>query len=1241
MTRRIIPLGVTLVICFLSGCGGGGGGSSAAPQTPPPTTNPPPERIVFTRAVDAGLNARSFGLVLDEFTAQERSMTEMVALLSGGIAAADYDNDGDVDLYVVGGNTEPNHLYQDQGDGTYDEVAASVGLDLVHWGSGPAFGDIDGDGDLDLFIGAVEGDPISLFENRIDQEGMFVDVTAGSGIVITAFNTVGGTFFDYDRDGYLDLFLTHWGEPYEQGDDTETLWRNNGDGTFTNLSVESGISATLVEDDMDATFSPNFSDIDGDGDSDLLMSSDFSESQVYRNNDDGTFTNITDNDVIVDQAGMGGAVGDFDNDGDMDWFVTSIYNQDLGGPQLGNRFYRNDGTGVFEDFTVETRTADGGWGWGACFADVDNDTLLDLIHVNGWVTEQGKDHRNTPIRFFHNISPNGSNFEERAQEVGLDNDGQGRGIACFDADQDGDIDVVLSNNGPDNVVMYRNDSDNNNHYLGIRLEGGGNNRRAIGAHITVSANDVTQVRELGGQNHYVSHGPYEVHFGLGEATSGDITVRWPDGTVSEMEAVDADQLVTMSQPATNLRLSVVQGSGDGVYEIGDEVAIVAATPAEGYFFSHWSSSGAGRFADAREPGTVFTMPGGTVTLTANYIPGVSPTDDVSVARRWSEVLMQSIRNDFARPTVHARNLFHISSAMYDAWAAYAEVEIPWLLGNSRAGVSCDFDEITTPADVEAARAEALSYASYRMIRHRFSASPGASRISRDANALMGFLGFDIDDESTDYGNGSPATLGNHIAQCYIDFGFADGANEENGYANIAYQPVNEALQPELPGNPNITDLNRWQPLSLVEFIDQAGNPISTTPEFLGPEWGTVVPFALSEEDRTIYTRDDFEYWVYHDPGMPPTIDGDLADNYKWAFSLVSVWSSYLDPGDGVMVDISPVSLGNIQTYPSDFADYPSFYNTIDGGDASVGYDVNPVTGAAYAPQMVPRGDYARVLAEFWADGPDSETPPGHWFVILNEVNDHELLQRRFGGSGPELDRLEWDVKAYFILGGAMHDAAVTAWGIKGWYDYIRPISSLRAMADLGQSTDENLPSYHENGIALLAGYIELVDADDVLVGEEDEHVGKIKLRAWKGPDFIDDPDEDEAGVDWILAENWWPYQRPSFVTPPFAGYVSGHSTYSRAAAEVMTALTGDAYFPGGMSGFEIEANEFLVFEDGPSVDMTLQWATYRDASDQCSLSRIWGGIHPPPDDIPGRLIGIEVGTDAFNHAVTFFEGTGP
>jgi len=220
----------------------------------------------------------------------------------------------------------------------------------------------------------------------------------------------------------------------------------------------------------------------------------------------------------------------------------------------------------------------------------------------------------------------------------------------------------------------------------------------------------------------------------------------------------------------------------------------------------------------------------------------------------------------------------------------------------------------------------------------------------------------------------------------------------------------------------------------------------------------------------------------------------------------------------------------------------------------------------------------------------------------------------------------------------MHDSAISAWSAKGWYDYVRPISAIRNMALLGQSTDESLENYNVAGIPLLEGYVEVVDQNDPLRGDESQNIGKIKLYSWKGPDYIEDESADIAGVDWILAENWWPYQRPTFVTPPFAGFVSGHSTYSRAASEVLTKITGSAFFPGGLGEFIAKQNDFLVFEQGPSVDIKLQWATYRDASDQTSLSRIWGGIHPPADDIPGRLMGEKVANDAFAFAVPYFFG---
>ncbi len=613
--------------------------------------------------------------------------------------------------------------------------------------------------------------------------------------------------------------------------------------------------------------------------------------------------------------------------------------------------------------------------------------------------------------------------------------------------------------------------------------------------------------------------------------------------------------------------------------------------------------------------------------------------DYSIARQWNELLLASIRRDFARPTVHARNLFHVSAAMWDAWSAYDTISCEFLLGQTLGGFTCPFGGVPPAPDMEAARKEAISFAAYRLLKHRFANSPQASLLFQGYDHHMDTLGYNKADTSTNYQSGNPAALGNYIAQCYIAFGLQDGSNEQNGYANTSYTPVNPPLNVDVPGNPTIQDRNRWQPLTLDLFIDQSGNPIpGATPPFLSPEWGKVTPFALKPADMTVHQRNGFDYNVYHDPGPPPLLQmngSGTSDQYKWGFALVSVWSSHLDPSDSVMWDISPATQGNRDTLPATPAQFPSFYNLTGGGTTSYGHSLNPVTGLPYTPNIVPRGDYARVLAEFWADGPDSETPPGHWFTLFNYVSDHPLQTHQYKGTGSPLNRLEWDVKGYLALGGAMHDVAISVWGMKGWYDYIRPISAIRAMAALGQSSDSTALSYHPAGIPLIPGYIELVLAGDSLAGGG-TNIGKIKLKAWRGHSVINNVDVDEAGSGWILAENWLPYQRPSFVTPPFAGYISGHSTYSRAAAEILTDFTGSKFFPGGLGTFTATKDEFLVFEDGPSEDITLQWATYQDAADESSLSRIWGGIHPPCDDIPGRKVAVDIAEDAFSKAEIYY-----
>ncbi|WP_040281773.1 T9SS type A sorting domain-containing protein [Psychroserpens damuponensis] len=617
----------------------------------------------------------------------------------------------------------------------------------------------------------------------------------------------------------------------------------------------------------------------------------------------------------------------------------------------------------------------------------------------------------------------------------------------------------------------------------------------------------------------------------------------------------------------------------------------------------------------------------------------------TVARDWNEMTLTAIRADFARPTVHARNLFHSSVLMYDAWAMFDAQAQTVFLGKTFGGYNCNFNGIAVPVNIDTARHEIISYAMYRLLNHRFQNSPGGSALLDEFELLFTSYGYDTSFTSIDYSTNSYAALGNYMASEMIAFGLQDHSNEQNDYANQYYGSVNPPLILENYYNTNDINPNRWQPLAFDVFVDQSGNeyPLDTPP-FLSPEWGEVTPFSLSATDLQILNN-GFDSYIYNDPGAPAYIQNSnedgITDPYKWNFALVAAWSAHLDPNDPTLIDISPGAIGNydLSNYPDTFAEYQAFYDFTNGGDASTGHPVNPKTGLSYTPQMVKRSDYARVLAEFWADGPDSETPPGHWFTLLNYVSDHPSVVKKIAGVGAVVPDLEWDVKSYLALGGAMHDAAINTWGIKGYYDYVRPISAIRYMAGKGQSTDASLPSYDPHGIPLINGLIELIETGDPLSGENDENVNRIKIKAWKGPDFISDPTTDTAGVDWIIGTHWWPYQRGTFVTPPFAGYLSGHSTFSRAAAEVLTQFTGDAFFPGGMGTFDITQNDFLVFEVGPSQSFTLQWATYQDASDQTSLSRIWGGIHPPEDDIKGRIIGDKIGREAFNLALAYFEGT--
>ena len=283
---------------------------------------------------------------------------------------------------------------------------------------------------------------------------------------------------------------------------------------------------------------------------------------------------------------------------------------------------------------------------------------------------------------------------------------------------------------------------------------------------------------------------------------------------------------------------------------------------------------------------------------------------------------------------------------------------------------------------------------------------------------MAALGFDT-------GSGEAAepaaALGACIARFYIARGLEDGSNEADDYASLAYRPVNEALEPARPGNPNLADPDRWQPLDLPVFVGQSGILEDDIPAFVTPEWGLVTPFALAGDDLAIHRRDNTDWLVYYDPGPPPTLRGPHAEHYKWGFALVARWSAALSPDDGVLIDIAPSGIGNIQALPRRLEDYPAFY---DGDPHGPGHAVNPATAAPYEPQVVPLGDYtprARRVLGRRARLRDPARP-----LVRHPARGQrpsEKLVRRIGGAGPVLDPLEWDVKAYFALGGAMHDAA--------------------------------------------------------------------------------------------------------------------------------------------------------------------------------------------------------------------------
>jgi hypothetical protein len=1157
--------------------------------------------------------------------------------VGGAACAADIDGDGWTDLIVTQAGA-PCLVFMNNRDGTFREEARQRGLDAAVDIGGIAAGDLQNHGVQDIVMVPVAGDRHYLFVN--DGTGHFTEHAADRGVAVpvSVEQHLGQSIslVDYDRDGYLDIHIAEWFVPSNAENQLHSVLLHNrgatAPGYFENKTAASGLTQPATGN-LTANYAMAWADYDGDGYPDVFIAGDFGLSQFWWNNGDGTFTNGTTTSGIMNSAdGMGVTLLDYDGDGKVDIFVSaiSLTNQSSASDKgyiSDNKLFRNLGGRRFFETSDAVGVKESGWGWGAQTLDANNDGWPDLAVTNGYIGPGASfaPAKTDPTKLLIN---NGGTFSDGSFVYGITDTGLGRSVVILDYDNDGREDIFITQTDS-HRLLYRNVGASAAHWLNLKFVGHTSNRDGYGCEVTVTAGGRSQTAIYNPTNAYIGQREARLHFGLGANTTvTTIRIKWPSGVVQEFTDVAADQLFTVNEATNPAAAPSVVTSPANVTAAKDGRAVLSVTgqgfPAPVYVWykdgvrvsgqsgatlviAHVQPVDAGTYTVelVNQFGTATSL-GGTLTVTADL-------GSKSVARWWNEALLDGIRKDTPNPPVHARNLFHVSAALWDSFWAYERD------GWTNRHEAYSKEMVTLPADEAArlaAQREAMSYAAYTVIKARFALSPGSKPTLAGLRWLMQQYGFNPD--PTDNTGATPSAVGLRIGQAVLTRTLQDGANEAGGYSDATgYIATNPPLRVRNPGVGTGVNPDRWQPLDLVNTITQNGIVLGPNVQrFIGSNARNTATFSL---------RHAANGFLVDDPGPPPQFGGSTKARYIDETREVLAYSSQLTTVDGVTIDISPGKLLN---------------NTLGANDGR-GHATNPSTGQAYASNVVLRGDYARVLAEFWADGPSSETPPGHWNVIFNEVSDHPQATRRLLGQGSALPRLKWDVCGYFALNTAVHDAACAAWTLKWQYDGARPITMIRYLAALGQSSDPAQPSYHADGLPLVTGQIELITEQSAAAGQRHAHlanaVGKIAVKSWLGtpanPTLT-------SGVGWILGENWMPYQQETFVTPAFPGYISGHSTFSAAAAVALTRLTGAAFFPGGMFLHDISAGTGLGFEAGPSTNIQLQWATYFDAADQAGLSRLFGGIHVSSDDFIGRRVGAKVGEDAFNDFLVFYDTAG-
>lgn len=520
-------------------------------------------------AARAGVQVRHH---LRVFQGKNADVLQMFTSGGASVAVGDYDNDGYDDLFVTdSANGMRNHLFHNNGNLTFTDVALKAGvaggndsLDIV---SDALWFDYDNDGRLDLLVVRF-GTPI-LYHN--EGRGRFKDVSSSSGLTKFA-NTISVVSFDYNHDGYVDLLfgnyfppvnLLHLRDSHVLPDDLDnasngggvSLWQNTRHGTFVDVTDKAGLGQV-----KGWTLDVGHGDLNNDGWDDIYVASDYGTDRLFLNNHDGTFRDVTVKAIGFDtKKGMNAEIADYDNDGWLDVYVTNITDEYM---HECNMLWHNNHDGSFTDVAKETGTCNTLWGWGAKFADFDNDGWQDLIAADGlrsagpenyipvllkMIITPGidfSDLNNWPDignrswsghqkkKLFRNFGD--QTFREMAAEAGVDNDLDGRGIAIADFDNDGKLDFYETNAGQP-ALLYHNVSQDTGNWVELRLIGAKSNREAIGARIRLEAGGITQIREINGDSGYAGQSMQRAHFGLGRARRIDhLEIRWPSGKVDSV-----------------------------------------------------------------------------------------------------------------------------------------------------------------------------------------------------------------------------------------------------------------------------------------------------------------------------------------------------------------------------------------------------------------------------------------------------------------------------------------------------------------------------------------------------------------------------------------------------------------------------------------------------------------------------------------------------------------------------------